>query len=150
MKSDKEFVSALNKSTNTVSVIANFLFAQGLQVLIKPTIVRSNFEDRHNFIDDGDLEIRQRIEVKHRNIEFTNANDYPFSSVIVDEQFKIDRIPASHLWAYIVVNNSISHICLIKSGTRKHWETQKMYDKKEQEQRNFYVCPKELCFFMKI
>jgi hypothetical protein len=150
MKTHNEFVTALNESLCSVSLIASYLAKQGCQVLIKPTLVTPDKASRHQFVDDGDLEIRQRIEVKHRAVDFTSVDDYPYSSIIVDEDFKINRIPKGQLWGYVVVNRDATHVCFIKGDTRKQWSVEEKYDHKERENRKFYTCPKELAVFCRL
>jgi hypothetical protein len=119
-------------------------------VVIKPTMRRPDFQSRNDFADSGDIEIRQRVEVKQRFLQFTSLEDYPYSTVIVDEKYKIDRIPKGQLWGYVVVNQDCTYACLIKTNTHDKWKIKEMFDRKDGQYRSFYVCPKELCFFRKI
>lgn len=147
MKTDREFKEALAESSAAVHVVASWLHAKKCDVLIRPTLVRPSFEERNDFADEGDIEIRQRIEVKHRKLTFTSVNDYPYEDVIVDESFKVDRILKGTLWGYAIINQSMTHACLILQHTRPAWTLQTMYDKADRQQRTFYVCPKDLCTF---
>ena len=150
MKTDLEFASELDKSSKYVSIVASWMAKENCDVVIKPVVFRPDFESRNAFADSGDIEIRQRVEVKHRMLSFTSCEDYPYATVIVDEQYKIDRIPKGKLWGYVIVDNDCSHACCIKPSTFDSWITKEMFDKKDRQNRTFYVCPKELCFFCKI
>jgi hypothetical protein len=150
MKSDEHFISALQGSSKFVSAVASWLAKYDCDVMIRPTLVRPSFELRNDYADAGDIEIRQRVEVKHRSIKFTSATDYPYETVIVDEKFKIDRISRGRLWGYVIVNSECTHACIVKPETWGYWTVQSMYDRKDKQDRDFYVCPKEHCRFCEI
>jgi hypothetical protein len=150
LKTDFEFLSALNNSAKYVSLVASWMAKGNCDVVIKPTLIRPDFDSRNDFLDSGDIEIRQRVEVKQRCLRFTSVDDYPYSTVIVDEKHKIDRIPNGRLWGYVIVNQECTHACLVKPNTREYWQTKETFDKKDNQNRCFYVCPKELCFFCEI
>ena len=150
MKTDSEFLSALDMSNKSVLLIASWMASENCDVVIKPVVARPSFDSRNEFADGGDIEIRQRVEVKHRFLAFTNADDYPYETVIVDERYKIDRIPKARLYGYVIVNRDCSHACFVMPQTISHWQIEQMFDKKDRQYREFYVCPKELCSFAKI
>lgn len=150
MKTDIQFIEALKQSNSCVSVIAAWMTKHNCDVMIRPTVIRPSFESRNEFADSGDIEIRQRVEVKQRSINFTSADDYPYQTVIVDERFKFDRIAPGKLWGYLIVNESGTHVCCIKPESRSEWTVESKYDKKDGQKRDFYVCPKRLCAFCKL
>ena len=150
MKTDDQFVGALKKSESCVSAVATWMRKNNCDVMIHPTLIRPDFESRNKFADSGDIEIRQRVEVKQRGIDFTSAEDYPYQTVIVDEKFKIERIQGGTLWGYMVVNKSGTHVCCIKPDSKSEWTVESKYDRKDGQQRQFYVCPKRLCLFCKL
>lgn len=147
MKSDASFTEALRESQSHVAKVAAWMTTHNCDVMIRPTVLRPDFESRNDFADCGDIEIRQRVEVKQRSIDFTSCLDYPYATVIVDEQFKIDRIPRGRLWGYVILNKAGTHVCCIKPDTKPHWTVESKYDKKDAQQRNFYVCPIAHCSF---
>lgn len=116
-------------------------------VVIKPTLEAPSTELRHEYIDSGDIEIRQRVEVKHRSIGFTCAKDYPFPTIIVDEVHKVDRIPKGQLWGYVIVNEAGTHVCCLRANTQGRWTIQRKHDKKQGAERAFYVCPVKIGWF---
>ena len=148
MKSDSEFVAALDKSKSAVQHVGQWMSDQGWSVVSNFSALRPDFESRHDYADSGDLEVRQRVEVKWINRFFTCAEDFPFPAIIVDEKFKIDRIPIKHLYGYAVVNREWSHVCLISAKTRANWKTATRYDSKDRQERTFYECPVEHCLFL--
>lgn len=150
MKSDAEFLHALQGSQAHVSAVAGWLATKNFDVLIRPTTVRPDFDSRNDYADCGDIELRQRVEVKQRDLDFTCVQDFPYPTVIVDEKFKVDRIPKPHLWGYLIMNRALTHLCCIRSGTRPQWTVENKYDHKDGQTREFYVCRKELCAFYRM
>lgn len=150
MKSEREFIDALNQSGGTVAMVASWMMLHGCDVMIRPTLIRPDFESRNKFADSGDLEIRLRVEVKQRSIAFTSVEDYPYPTVFVDEVFKVDRIKKGALWGYIIINAAKTHACCVKSETRKHWKKIVRFDNKDGQERSFYVCEKRLCHFCRL
>jgi hypothetical protein len=114
---------------------------------VKPVLLTPDRESRFSYMDSGDIEVRFRVEVKRRSFGFTGLNDYPYPTVIVDERYKIDRIPSTRLYGYAVVDEGMSSLCFVSGSTRSQWKVESHYDRSEGEKREFYVCPKELCTF---
>ena len=106
MKSDAEFLAALEESQKYVQLTANWLHTLGCNVMVKPYTICKSFDDRHQHVDSGDIQIAQNVEVKHQSFDFTNARDFPHKDPIVDEKFKIDRIPRRQLWGYVLLKQS--------------------------------------------
>lgn len=150
MKTEEQFAGALLLSQGCVAAVASWMQRHKCDVMIRPTTIRPDFDSRNEFADCGDIEIRQRVEVKQRSIEFTCVNDYPYDTVIVDERFKVDRIEKARLWGYLIVSKSGTYVCCIKSDTKQHWEIKEKFDQKDSQRREFYVCPKSLCTFHKM
>lgn len=150
MKTDVQFLESLRGSQVFVSAVASWMARHGCDVMIRPLVERPEFGLRNEFADSGDLEIRQRVEVKHRDLDFTSVEDYPYGSVIVDERYKVERIPRGRLWGYVIMSRGGTHVCCVRSDTRSQWLVESMYDKKDKQRREFYVCPKELCLFCRL
>ena len=136
-----QFIHELRASQTYVNAVASWMAMHDCDVVIKPTLEAPSTELRHEYIDSGDIEIRQRVEVKHRSIGFTCAEDYPFPTIIVDEVHKVDRIPKGQLWGYVIVNEAGTHVCCLRADTKGRWTIQRKHDKKEGAERAFYVCP---------
>ncbi len=147
MKSEESFRDALSASQSHVARVATWLQGRGCNVLMWPTSVRPSFEQRNEYADCGDIEMRMRVEVKQKGIEFTCADDYPYATVIVDEVFKVDRIQLETLWGYIILSSNGHSACRIAPGSKPHWGKSTLWDKKDRQYRDFYVCPKEKCTF---
>ena len=150
MKTDHHFLNNLEHSHYVASIVAARMREWGYQVKQKPYIppdveraYREKTGQRSDWHDGGDLEIKQRMEVKQRLFHFECAYDYPYDTVYVDEKYKLDRIPSAHLWGNVITNLSISHVCLILAHTRRFWVVEKKWDNKDGRLCDFYACPKE-------
>ena len=141
MKTHAQFIQELQASQTYVNAVASWMAMNHCDVVIKPTLIAPSTEVRHEYIDSGDIEIRQRVEVKHISIGFTCAEDFPFSTIIVDEVHKVDRIPRGQLWGYVIVNEAGTHVCCLRADTKGRWTIERRHDKKEGAERAFYVCP---------
>jgi hypothetical protein len=149
MKSDALFEKNFLESQVWVQKCADWLTSLGQDVTVKPSTLRPNFKDRHDFVDDGDIEIRLRVEVKHKKkIDFTCEADYPFSTVFTDEVYKIDRLNRKQLYAYIVINRLGTHCAVVLGTSFSEWEKSSVYDSLERDHIMMYSCPKHLCAFM--
>lgn len=147
MKTDQQFLRALENSRACVNAVAQWLVDLGYDVAVKPSPVRPDASVRHEYADSGDLELRMRVEVKHRSVPFTDRDSYPFQTVIVDETYKVDRLDRRSLYAYVIVNEARTHAAVIKADTISQWTIMSTYDSKEGESRRFYVCDVSLAQF---
>jgi hypothetical protein len=150
MRTDAEFLAALDKSQQAVSKVANWLFVHKYDVLVKPYKVRPSVKQAAEYADDGDIEIRLNIEVKQRSFSFTCANDYPYSTVLIDHAAKINSTPASKLYGYVIVDDDASHACFISASTRSYWTEVEHSSAKHANRRLSYCVPKEWCKFTEI
>jgi len=144
----KKFLSHLNESQNSVWVVAKFLNSFGYNVTVNASGQAKEAKDWQSFVDNGDLLIQQRVEVKSLSANFTNANDWQFGSkFIVCAKHSFDNsIPKPYL--YIYLNKNKTHAAFVLSHTSSKWyvETRKdsRYSNVEQE---FYFCPLDLVVF---
>jgi hypothetical protein len=102
------------------------------------------FED---YRDEGDLFISQgdkryRIEVKTLSVEFTSAADWPFKEVFVTRQEGVDR-DGDSVFAYVSVNQSMTHMVVVRSSTKEHWCTKNVIDHLTKEDKPTAACPLE-------
>jgi hypothetical protein len=101
------------------------------------------------FMDSGDLCVQAIIQVKRRKLHFTSAEDYPYPTVYLDEDYKVKRVISKCLgWA--VVNASMTHLAFIKSSSFHLWTTEIRYDKHARRECTTRACPKELAGFFPI
>lgn len=150
-KSDAAFLEAFEESQKYVEIVAEWLRGKGYDAQVKPSEVRPSFDQRMQYQDSGDIEIRKRVEVKHRNIPFTSRYDFPYSTVFVDEVYKIDRVPSKkQLAAYIILNKDATHAAIVDPATSEMWVVEEKFDPTHGEVRPTFACPVSLVQFLKI
>ena len=82
-----------------VRVVHRWLRSRGKEVFIAHQELAPSYEVRWDYVDEGDLlillkGILRKMEVKHReNMKFTDPYMFPFSTVIVNEVYKWDKVP---------------------------------------------------------
>lgn len=145
MMSDEQFIKELKASQDTVWLAAQFLSEKGHNVVVRAQHIRPTFDQRHQYADSGDLEIIQTVEVKRRpDLHFTSAEDYPFKTIIVDTVSAFDN-KKNKPYLYMIVNAEATHAVIITvPNSRKHWIKVMHFNKKDEENRMYYECPKEL------
>ena len=151
VKPQAEFRQNLKKSQEYVAVVNNWLRGYGFNSNILPYTVCKDVSERWEHTDSGDIEIRQRVEVKHRpKMDFKSLDDLPYPSIIIDEAYKIDKHNINTLYAYFIVNSSKTRAMVILPRTKKHWFKKKWTDVAEKIEREFYFCPKEHLILVKL
>jgi hypothetical protein len=146
-ESDPTFVSDLKASHAAVLAVSEWFRGFGYPVIVRPTFIRENVERRSDYSDDGDLEIIQRIEVKHRKgLAFTSKEDFPFETVIVDTCHAWDNARPKP-YAYIILNRSMSRALVVTGSTSKRWVKTRKFDTHAGRERSYYECPLELTQF---
>lgn len=144
-KPREEFIALLENSRLAVRAVASQLYKKGYNVRIVPNLTADSVEARWDYIDDGDIEITLRIEVKcWPNNDFKSLDDISWDEIIVDEVYKIDnRKHKSTLFSYVIVNASKTGCIYIPVWTSKHWFKKMLPDKREHAEREFYMIKKE-------
>ena len=151
MKGDKEFVRLLNNSNDVVRMVASKLYKDGYNVRILPSLISPDAESRWDYVDDGDMEIIQRIEVKYKpEIDFKSIDDFPYEDIIIDEAYKVDKKYTSTLFTYIIVNKSKTGYLIIPIWTKQHWFKETKFDRREKENREFYLINKKYVRYMEL
>jgi hypothetical protein len=145
---DPGFVDDLRESREAVQHVAQWLVAQGVPVLIRPTYIRPDQSQRSAYSDVGDLEIQQRVEVKRRfNVQFTCADDFPYPTIIVDVCHTYDNARPKP-FMYVIVNHAMTHAAIILCrDTAKQWVRSTKMDSTLNREREFYECPISLVRF---
>ena len=144
---DPTFEQDLQDSNDHVWRVAQWLQGRGMPSAVNPVWVRPSVDQRVEFADGGDITMLQRVEVKHRFIDFTSAEDFPYKTIIVDVSHTWDNArPKAYM--YVLTNKEITHCCIVKSSTRKYWEKLRKFDSRVNREREFYECPIEYCRFM--
>jgi hypothetical protein len=131
----------------------------GLWTLVRPSVMREDFNKRNGFGDDCDLFVCKRdprrfshrwwpVEVKGRGLDFTCADDYPYDTIFVDRSAKVDLFEP---YAYFILNSTLSCAALIKSSTKGKWIGPKTYpDRPKGYPVCVYECPKDVAEFVSL
>ena len=145
---DYRFKKNLMNSQEAVWDVARWLQSRGNAVTVNPTFVAPDHSQWKDYADNGDLFITQRIEVKHRGVDFTCADDWPYSDFMVCAKHAWDRA-LQKPYAFIYLNKSKTHVAIVKGETHKTWthekRTDSRYDRMTQE---FYFCDVSHVAFM--
>jgi len=144
---DPTFAADLAASGDAVWHVAKWLQDRGHHVIVRAVRVRPTPEAALEYSDAGDLEILQRVEVARRGFEFTNAADYPFETVFVDNAHSFDGANPKP-FAYVLLNRSMTHAAIVDGRTCKHWRKTSVSSKGLP--RTLYECPLELVTFTRI
>lgn len=115
--------------------------------------------------DNGDMHIQVPIQCKRRQIDFTSQEDYPFSTIIVDQENKLQSPLISDqeysllgmkdrlLWvrpfyAYWIGSRDMEYAAIILPCTKPYWRLEQQADKKSRGAIIWnWCCPKEKAIF---
>lgn len=150
MKDDVAFIKDWHNSYAAVWQVGRKLAELGLPVSLPVSKLRPTSEERRQYMDSGDLEVTMRVEVKHRDISFTCADDYPYPTLYVDEEYKLPAQRRVSLLGYAIVNKEGTHCAFIGRASQKYWQVENRNDKAQQRVCAFVTVPKEHVEFFKL
>lgn len=139
MKPDSAFLADLSASRSRVDRFAAMHRSRGIQIWQHPEVVRPSAEERAEFSDDGDMLVTLRLEHKVRGFAFTGSGDFPFPSIIVDEAYKIDRLPRP--FVYVIESSDGEAAAVISYRTFSQWSKVRRYDASQRRECEFYEAP---------
>lgn len=125
--------------------------ARGCHMLKPPLKVCPAGKDPRYYSDGGDLFMIKKIEVKARSLNFTSRDDFPFSSLIVDEVDRVDVNTPADCSGYCIVSGGGrgSHFAFIPMSTKRFWIKRSNRDQFTGAPRLNYECPVEHIIFSK-
>lgn len=147
----KRFLKHLNESQRGVWLAAQWLNSKGYNVKINTSAKADKHENWKSYVDNGDLEISMRIEVKNLGCHFTNREDWPFGSDFI--------VCAKHAWdnatpkpfVFIYLNGKQTHIACLKPQHTNNWSVGTRKDSRyEAVEQEFYFADLKDVFFTKI
>ena len=144
----QRFVKHLSESHEGVISAANWLNSLGYSVTIPPSTVSDSYENRMKHVDNGDLYINMRVEVKTLGITFTSRADWKFGDkFIICAKHSFDNAKPKP-YAYIIQSADLKHIAVVHSSTFKQWYSEARKDSRyEDVTQDFYLCPIDLVRF---
>ncbi len=115
MDEEERFQAAIKGSNPATLAVICWLWRNSpWWIKAKPAVARATGCDPAGentiadiFVSKDDRDLR-RIEVKHRNLNFANADDYPYPTVFLD---RIKPVPAPE-W-YFVVNAKLTRAAIV-------------------------------------
>ena len=115
--------------------------------MIMPFTKAATYADRMNHVDDGDIKTLVegaiwRVEVKGSGTAFTSIASFKYPTIIIDEEYKINKQHEFPLWGYAIVNKQRSGLFWIPATTKEHWKSETRFDSKMQKERTFVESPK--------
>lgn len=151
MKPDAEFAELFYKAREVQFAMANNLQARGHCVRLMTNSLTPNRDKRFDYTDEGDVEIRLRVEVKHwPSIDFKSLADVPYENVIVDSAHNLERRRELPVYGYTIVNASMTGYLLIPGWTRAAWFKERRHDRREARDTEFYFCPRDRVYFQRM
>jgi|TARA_R110002124_G_scaffold71562_1_gene191663 hypothetical protein len=137
------FKKNLRASQKGVWDTAQWLNHYGMKVTVNPTEEADTYKNRHAFMDDGDIEIMQKIEVKVLGYKFTSQEDWPFHRFAVCNVNAWDRAKRKP-YAYLIWSSDRHHLAIVYGSTNPHWFSDEMKDRRyEGYAQRSYFCPME-------
>ena len=136
----QRFLKHLDASSEAVFTCAQYLYLRGIQVAICPMVKSPSYAERTKGIDNGDLYIQQRIEVKHSSRDFTCTADWPFTDFIVCARHSYDNANPKP-YAYMILNADKTHVAVVYARLKAQWWIKEITDKRyEDVTQEFYMC----------
>lgn len=154
----EKFLSLLEGSAASVWRVAYWLWGKGYEVRIMPVSKAPTAADWKQHSDSGDLFVRMapiddwmRTEVKHRQLNFTNREDFKMPDMFVCSKHSYDRANPKP-YAYVVLNKAMTHAAIIATETCDHWTTREVADSnfKNGYRQVKYCCPTEKIHFIEL
>jgi len=126
---------------------ATLLLREGFVVQTEPLDIKGTYEDildGKRFSDNFDLMVSYpvQIEVKSRNLHFTNVGNYPFSTIFVETKKSWKKRLNPPLF-YLIVSQKTENIIVIPGNTHEHWSEITKRDSKQGFVETFMECPSE-------
>lgn len=139
-------------SSSMVRKVAAHLLSKGHTVQVPPTHVAKHQHQRKDMVDDGDLFILKRMEVKAKSVQFTCREDYPYRSLIICNKYSFDHHKGMPPAFYFIVAADGEHVAVIDvTKTKDKWWAEKRKDKRyEDVEEVFYFIDKKNVWFEKL
>lgn len=141
---DQDYINNYKESRYKVNRFANIAQNSNINVMLKP---QPSLDVREP--DDGDMMVLARIEHKARSLDFTSREDYPFSTVIIDETYKIDS-KKDKVLMYVIENREGTHAAVVYGFTKSLWKVKEKYDTQRERMCKNYEVDKNMVRFCKV
>jgi hypothetical protein len=150
---DHKKIIELLKETDSARWLAaqHLSCTYGWKVQLNPITYGKGYDDRMRFSDTGDIKAGLRVEVKWRQLHFTDAHNFPFrDGVLVCPTHSWDNA-ADKPSLFLMLNTDCTHLAKIWNTSREHWNRMMITDPRMEAQKyEAYVCPLEYVEFEKV
>lgn len=148
-KTYEQFVSDLNGSQYAVLAVAGHLQKKGYEVTLPPHRVTPSENERFSYQDDCDIKVARAFQVKQSSRDFRSVEEFGFTILTVDEEYKIEKQRSIPPLGYWIVNKSRSGAIFIPWNTNKQWDR---FERSDPAQGGrvcvFCRCPASLCRYV--
>jgi len=142
----QKFLERLDASRPSIFRVAEWLHKRGYSVSIPAIQYAPTAKEHLKYVDHGDIVIEKNgkkglVEVKHmikRN--FTCAADHKRDDILLSNVNAVKRL-INRVTAYVIVNQTMTHVAVIYSNTKEHWFEKKVFAKNTQNYEMFMACP---------
>tara|TARA_B100001123_G_C15059387_1_gene926929 strand:+ start:309 stop:767 length:459 start_codon:yes stop_codon:yes gene_type:complete len=139
-----EFLANLANSHDAVAQVQAFFNTRGLATQLPPRSQAKSHQLRNQHLDEGDLFLLQRVEVKQRSFNFSGTHDYPFPTVFVSAKDAWDRSNPKPIFV-VILSQCGKHSLFIPRASQPSWKVKDVYDARYDLNRQTYECPIEAC-----
>lgn len=151
MKPSPAFLRDLSASWDRVNSFAALHAGRGVSIWLPPESIRPDEAERFEYSDCGDLLVSLRVEHKVRGFDFTSRDDFPYSTVIVDEVYKEDRKAKDNpLGLFVIESAKGQHAAVVYGWTRPHWVVERRHDAAQDRECEFYAVDKNRVRFCRV
>lgn len=135
---DSSFQTRHAQSQAAVQKVAAWLGSEGNSVTIPPSACAPSMDVADHYKDNGDLYLNQRIEVKHKQVDFTDR--FPFPDIIICKKEVWDHaVPKPYMFVYL--NKPMTHAAIVMGNTSGQWIIRDVTDKKRGHTYSAYLAP---------
>jgi hypothetical protein len=142
---ESSFTKRLCSGHRGERVIVDWLRSQGLAAAHGVKLVVANFRKSEDHIEAPDavpfVGVPVIVEMKGRDLVFTGAEDFPFSTVYLEAEVSADR--ACRTWAWIIYSIPTgAATCVLHTDRDASWRYQMTTDRERQSSYRVLTAPK--------
>jgi hypothetical protein len=141
------FVSQLRTGHAFAEYVAAQIRRHGLFARVTPIAIRNDIADRHRLADEHDLTIGRhrevRIDVKSRNLRFSNVADYSYPTAFVDSVSGWTA-KSTKPSAIVVVSQVTGAMLVVPRSTESLWIVRRRTDRLRCIDDEFFEVPTSL------
>jgi hypothetical protein len=148
LESDKIFIDELEKGFSYQKIVNEFFISKGFKTKLDPLKIREERSVINKFTDTGDLKIilPKRtiiVEVKSRDVLFTDVHDFPYDTIFVDRVNTWKRKNKNKPHAIIIISQITKNMFVIPVSGEADWINKTVYDNKRDYTREYYLVNRE-------